>query len=214
MTNRNVRSCALVISVFFTSLTLALHRELEYRGRATQDINRDADATATHSSWAQERLAILRRQAHDMARSALPDVLRILRLQPYPLHRLHNTFCGVTEWAQFCADEADKAGGVLPAQAPVFEQCVGLNTSFVCALLITARRILSTLKGLGYSQDDTWISALIERLEAHVAEYRYKAEAANIFSHGDTAADSDIQLPLILDDYWTGILSSNTLLGF
>ncbi|KAJ7204705.1 hypothetical protein GGX14DRAFT_459404 [Mycena pura] len=199
VTDRNVRSCAFVISVFFTSLTLALHRELEYRGRATQDMDRDADATATHSSWAQERLVILRRQAHDMARSALHDVLRILQLQPYPLHRLHTTFFGVTEWAQFCADEADKAGGVLPAQAPVFEQ------------------ILSTLKGLGYSQDDTWISALIERLEAHVTEYRYKAEAANIFSHGDTAqaAVSDMQLPLILDDYWTGILSSsNTLLGF
>ena len=108
---KSLRSCAFIMSAGYTGLVLALHREMEHR----------AADTATQSQWAQDRIALLRRQAHDMATRALEDVARTAALLPSHLHVTHVDSLGMIGWAQFYLNEADE-GRVSPAHIALFQR--------------------------------------------------------------------------------------------
>lgn len=111
----NIRTCAFAMSVGFTGLALALHREMEYRA-ATEE----GAGTQAHSQWA--RIAVLRHQAYDMAARAVDDILRTMPLLPSPAHIMHVGWTGIVDWAEFCLHEADTAGGVSPTRIAAFER--------------------------------------------------------------------------------------------
>ncbi|KAF7314254.1 Zn(2)-C6 fungal-type transcriptional factor [Mycena kentingensis (nom. inval.)] len=163
-----LRSCAFAMSVIFTALTLALYREMEARADAGAETGAGqvaigspttaARTTAAGSHWARTRMTFLRQQAHDMARSALPDVRRLLMLQSHPLCGVAIEWSNVLNWGEFLADEADVSPeGVLAAEVAIFE------------------RLLNALKGVGYSYVTPRLNTAIERLEAHLAAYHFKA---------------------------------------
>ncbi|KAJ7494269.1 hypothetical protein B0H11DRAFT_2003928 [Mycena galericulata] len=174
----NIRTCAFAMSVGFTGLALALYREMEYRTAAEE-----CARIQTQSQWA--RIAVLRRQAQDMAARAVDDVPRTIPLLPSPPHMMHVSWTGIVGWAEFCLDEADAAGGVSPTRFIVFE------------------RIMDTLKTLEYSRNDPHTGALIERMGAHVAAYMTAVSFAE-----DDFALPDMSLPL--DNAWMGIFSIDT----
>lgn len=119
----NIRTCAFAMSVGFTGLALALHREMEYRAAA------DARAgKQTQSQW--QRTAMLRHQAHEMATRAVDDVPRTLHPLPSPPYNVYVDWAGILGWAEFCLDEADAAGGVSPARIVVFERCAHCSYPF------------------------------------------------------------------------------------
>ncbi|KAJ7634958.1 hypothetical protein FB45DRAFT_910354 [Roridomyces roridus] len=143
----NVQSCTFSISVGFTSLVIALHREMDYRA----SISSRSDGKQ-QDRWTLERTALLRQQAHAMASSAVDDVARLLKLTPFPPDSLLINCVGLIPWAEFCLEEADAAGGIFPERIFAFE----------C--------ILEMLKAFGYSRDFTDShNSLIERMEAHLA---------------------------------------------
>ncbi|KAJ7512852.1 hypothetical protein B0H11DRAFT_1843251 [Mycena galericulata] len=162
----NIRSCASAMSGGFTSLILALHREMEYRG--TTDT-----CDTTQSQWELGRTALLRQQAHAMASAAVEDVARTLKLIPTPPHFMHVGWTGIHGWAQFCVDEADAIGRIP----------LGRVVAFEC--------ILNTLKAGSYSRIHAESSALIERMEAHLTIYK----ATDAFLN-DEPALSDMTFPL------------------
>ncbi|KAJ7794399.1 hypothetical protein B0H14DRAFT_2923298 [Mycena olivaceomarginata] len=149
----NIRTCAFAMSVGFTGLALALHREMEYRVAAEE-------GTGKQSQWT--RTTVLRRQAQDIAARAVDDVLCTMPLLPSPAHIMHVGWTGIVGWAEFCLHEADAAGGVSPARITGFE------------------RIVDTLKTLGYWRDDPRTVALIEQMEAHVTAYRTAASFSEV----------------------------------
>jgi hypothetical protein len=112
----NIRTCAFAMSVGFTGLALALHREMEYRVAAEEGTGKQ-----TQSQWT--RTTVLRRQAQDIAARAVDDVLCTMPLLPSPAHIMHVGWTGIVGWAEFCLHEADAAGGVSPARITGFERC-------------------------------------------------------------------------------------------
>ncbi|KAJ7728965.1 hypothetical protein DFH07DRAFT_782085 [Mycena maculata] len=161
-----VRSAIFGMSVGFTSLVLALHREMEYRAVAD---SRDG----IQSEWTLARTALLRRQAHSLASDAVEDVARTFKLIPYPPQTMHLGWNGIRGWAEFCLNEADAAGGIPPARI----------VAFGC--------LLDTLKALGYSRNNPELHALIERMDTHAA-----ASASADSFPTDISALSDITFSL------------------
>ena len=71
--------------------------------------------------WETARIDFLRSQARALALSALPNLLRLLKLQEFPFYALSMMWTMMTGWAELCADEADRCGGiagVLAVMAP------------------------------------------------------------------------------------------------
>ncbi|KAJ6472669.1 hypothetical protein C8R47DRAFT_1145803 [Mycena vitilis] len=127
----------------FTGLVLPFYRELEYRENNDQP---------GQSERTRERLRLLRVQAHEMAVLGARELVRSLRYLP----RIHYTpvhWATISDWADFCAEEAESHAALSPENARDLET------------------ILNELKLLGYSLDVVSTprgTALIERLEAHV----------------------------------------------
>ncbi|KAJ7147477.1 hypothetical protein C8R43DRAFT_1237279 [Mycena crocata] len=140
----NLRACAFAISVGFTRLVLALYQEMEYR---------DSHDTHAQGRWAQERTSVLRRQVHEMASTAVDDVLFITRILPSLPHLAHIDCSSVEGWARFCLSEADALGAVQPARVKAFQI------------------LISALKLVGYSWDIPESAVLIDRMEAYLAQY-------------------------------------------
>ncbi|KAJ7239720.1 hypothetical protein C8J57DRAFT_1372485 [Mycena rebaudengoi] len=172
----NIRTCAYAMSVGFTGLALALHREMEYRTAVDE-----RTGTQTQSQW--QRTAMLRHQAHEMATRAVDDVPRTLPLLPSPPYNVYVDWAGILGWAEFCLDEADAVGGVSPARIVVFE------------------RIMETLKTLGYSRNDPRAVAYIERMGAHAAAYRMAAaySADQHFAVPDMFAPDNTWMRMLLE---------------
>ncbi|KAJ7643538.1 hypothetical protein FB45DRAFT_1113584 [Roridomyces roridus] len=149
--DENVRSIVSAMAVGSTSLTIALYRDLDARYRAIHSTSTDTAHVHLDSGhpWEAARLTLLHNQAHAMASAAVNDVVRYLKLRPYPPDFL--TWSVVPPWAQFCLEEADKEGGVPPWRVDAFK----------C--------ILDTLKAVGYSRDNPELHSLVERMEAHTS---------------------------------------------
>lgn len=120
--DENIHACAFAMAIGFTSLVLALHQEMEHR----------AAAGATPDRWEQVRADVLRRQVHELARAAVDDVARSLRLLPSLPHLAHVEWSNLQCWAQFVLAEADAGVTVTPARIKVFEM-YAISLSFLCA---------------------------------------------------------------------------------
>lgn len=138
----NLRSCVHAMIFGWATLVLALHRELTRRASVALAVSTTTAASfssagkgahigtggASPAQWAFERLDVLRRQTRELAGFALADVANALRAIPSLPHLTHLERGALVAWAQFCLDEADKAGGmpVAPEQAAVMDACVVL----------------------------------------------------------------------------------------
>ncbi|KAJ7493624.1 hypothetical protein FB451DRAFT_1490826 [Mycena latifolia] len=143
----NVRSCALMMVFSYTSLVLALHRELARRA-ATPPA---ASAPMAMGQWAAERIDLLRRQVCEMARFAVEEVARVLPGLPSLPHLTHIYHPALIASAQFCLEDA------VPERAGIIEA------------------IVDALKLVGYSW--TLPPGLVERLEACVGTPRAEPAA-------------------------------------
>ncbi|KAF7314238.1 Zn(2)-C6 fungal-type transcriptional factor [Mycena kentingensis (nom. inval.)] len=160
-----LRSCAFVMSLIFVAFALSLYRELESHAEPGPGSDVPAGlqvdfATNMKSRWARTRMASFRQQAHDMARSALPDLKRMLILQSGPFRHgaIRLEWSAIIEWGEFLADEADASSeGILPADVAVYES------------------LLNSLKGTAYSCVPPTLNSVIKRLETHLATYHLKA---------------------------------------
>lgn len=191
----NIRTCAYAMSVGFTGLALALHREMEYRTAVDE-----RTGTQTQSQW--QRTAMLRHQAHEMATRAVDDVPRTLPLLPSPPYNVYVDWAGILGWAEFCLDEADAVGGVSPARIVVFERCAHCSYPFFAMSHFSIRnRIMETLKTLGYSRNDPRAVAYIERMGAHAAAYRMAAaySADQHFAVPDMFAPDNTWMRMLLE---------------
>ncbi|KAJ7780568.1 hypothetical protein DFH07DRAFT_792749 [Mycena maculata] len=148
----NMRACAFAMAFGFTSLVLALHQEMEYRATV--------GAGAEEDRWAQERVGVLRRQAHELASVAVGDVMHALQLLPSLPHLVQVQASSIEGWAQFVLVEADAHGTVPSERVEVFEM------------------LQSALKLFGYSGDTTHSSGLIDRMEVYLAKHRNPANSS------------------------------------
>ncbi|KAJ7616598.1 hypothetical protein FB45DRAFT_1034917 [Roridomyces roridus] len=199
--DENVRSIVSAMAVGSTSLTIALYRDLDSRYRVVHSPSTNtAHLDSGHQQSDVARLALLRNQAHAMAGAAVDDVVRYLKLRPYPPDFL--TWIVVLPWAQFCLAEADKEGGV-PA---------GRIDAFNC--------ILDMLKAVGYSRDNPELHSLVDRMESHVS-LSFSGDWAVASSSGAMQSDSDLLQQLSaqvldtppsfgLNDLWVGTLDSDS----
>ncbi|KAJ6589264.1 hypothetical protein B0H19DRAFT_234778 [Mycena capillaripes] len=138
------RACAYAAVFGFTGLVLPFYRELEHRENTEHTVQ---------SQRTRDRLRLIRMQAHEMTIMGARELARSLRYLP-KIHYTPVHWATISDWAEFCADEAD-SGAVLTLEASR-----DLET------------ILNELKLLGYSIDVTSTPhgiALIQRLEAHVS---------------------------------------------
>jgi hypothetical protein len=114
------------MTVGFTSLVLALHREIEHRT--------STDLPTTQDRWLQERTGLLQRQVYEMTSLAVEDVARTLHLLPSLPHLAHTEWNGIHDWAQFCLAEAATTGTITPARVKVFETYAAISLLFLlCA---------------------------------------------------------------------------------
>ncbi|KAF7336162.1 Beta-lactamase/transpeptidase-like protein [Mycena venus] len=151
----NIRACAFLMTFSRATLVLALHRELVRRAAITispPSSTGHGTGAALADLWASERLTLLRRQVKDMADATLLEVARALRSMPSLPHIAHSQRDAVIAWAEFCLDEADATGSVLPVRAATMET------------------ISSALKLVGYSWQLPL--GLVERLDAYVDTHR------------------------------------------
>ena len=120
----------------FTSLALMLHLELERRaGEATiselSEYGYTSSATRTgnppQTPWETARIDFLRSQARALALSALPNLLRLLKLQEFPFYALSMMWTMMTGWAELCADEADRCGGIAGVLAATVPGAANFN---------------------------------------------------------------------------------------
>ncbi|KAJ7493656.1 hypothetical protein FB451DRAFT_447261 [Mycena latifolia] len=143
----NIHSCALTMVFSYTTLVLALHRELARRASLTPTTS----TPIAMGQWAAQRIDLLRRQVCEMARFAVEEVARTLPgLPSLPLftHIYHSALVAT---AQFCLED------VVPERVGVIEA------------------IVDALKLVGYSW--TLPPGLVERLEACVGTPRAEPPA-------------------------------------
>ncbi|KAJ7935588.1 hypothetical protein B0H13DRAFT_1948743 [Mycena leptocephala] len=141
----NLRACAFGMTVGFTSLVLALHREIEHRTSTDLPTTQDR-GSRTHG--------LLQRQVYEMTSLAVEDVARTLHLLPSLPHLAHTEWNGIHDWAQFCLAEAAPTGTITPARVKVFET------------------LIAALKLFGYSWDIPRSSELIDGMAAYVAQHQ------------------------------------------
>nr|GAT51255.1 predicted protein [Mycena chlorophos] len=167
-TSPGIRGCTFGMSIMFTGLTIVVYDELKLRSReAIREL--PSSVSSNHAPWSSSRLALLQSQARSLALSALPDIIRALKLQMFPLYGLVVMWTQIMRWAEFCADEADLSGGI-----------DGISGVENVNLIEVFERMLYALKGIGYSSASPRLDTLIERLEAHVTVYHrhHKLEPA------------------------------------
>ncbi|KAJ7104466.1 hypothetical protein B0H15DRAFT_810166 [Mycena belliarum] len=174
--NGSVRSCALGMTVGYLGLVLALYREMEHRATARAILQ-----CGLHESSAtrHDRMALLRHQTYCLAADALAHLVRTAQVVPTLTHILNAKWLNLAGWAEFCLAEADAAGGLAPGRAGAFE------------------RIMHMLKLHGYAQDGAQVSALIERMEAHL--FAYGAQTLFPTTSGLS------EWSLTLDNSWMGM---------
>ncbi|KAJ6626749.1 hypothetical protein B0H10DRAFT_2185707 [Mycena sp. CBHHK59/15] len=213
----NVRGSAHAMNVGYTSLVLALHEEMVFR--SGQQL---ADCAGDDAMWARERIALLARQVRELAQRTVRQIVRGLEHLPSLPLLTHLHAGGFHGWARLCLeDDTDPDGAVA-------ETCVVLcsSSSFLWSWLLrrVAFRIAGALKLIGYSWDLPASSALIARLEAHIAERRVLLHHADSvdFAHSaqtgfmqangsDCVADGsalDMQFSPPLDDGWMTMFTS------
>ncbi|KAF7365268.1 Usp domain-containing protein [Mycena venus] len=141
----NLRSCAFAMTIGFTCLVLALHKEIEHRV--------STDPPTLQNRWLQERTGVLQRQVHEMASLAVGDVARSLQLLPSLPHLAHLEWGSIHDWVEFCLAEVAATVTIEPTRAKFFE-------TFITAL-----------KLFGYSYDIPRSNELIERMEACLAHH-------------------------------------------
>ncbi|KAJ7607893.1 hypothetical protein FB45DRAFT_391554 [Roridomyces roridus] len=203
--DETIRSIVSAMAVGSTSLTIALYKDLDARCVAAHSTS-SADALDSGYQWAAARLTLLRNQAHAMASSALDDVVRFLKLRPYPPDFL--TWIVVLPWSEFCLEEADRERGVPP----------GRVNAFKC--------ILDMLKAVGYSRDNPELHSLVERMEAHLSlSLSFSSDwAVASSSSGTIQSDADLLQQLSAQifgtppdpsfghgDSWIGALDSDLI---
>ncbi|KAF7332373.1 Zn(2)-C6 fungal-type transcriptional factor [Mycena kentingensis (nom. inval.)] len=155
-TTPELRITVFVMSVVFATFALTLYCELE---AWTEPSNGTA---RLNSNWARTRMTMLRQQAHDLVRSALPDLQRILTLRSVPFYGIAIPWTSIISWGEFLADEGDASlSGVPEADASIY------------------KRLLDALKSVGYSHVSPRLNSVIERLETHLAGYHLKAALIN-----------------------------------
>ncbi|KAJ7493654.1 hypothetical protein FB451DRAFT_1360426 [Mycena latifolia] len=143
----NVRSCALMMVFSYTTLVLALHRELARRAAMPPA----ASAPMAMGQWAAGRIDLLRRQVCEMARFAVEEVARTLPDLPSLPHLTHIYHRALVGAAEFCLEDA------VPERVGVIEA------------------IVDALKLVGYAW--TLPPGLVERLEACVGTPRAEPPA-------------------------------------
>ncbi|KAF7291546.1 Zn(2)-C6 fungal-type transcriptional factor [Mycena chlorophos] len=192
-TSPEFRAHAFVMTAAFTGLLLSLHRALEHHARSDTLVLAPqvrSNWNPQSATWAQTRMAALRRQVHELALSALPDVYRLLILQRFPLCGLSVAWLNVVQWAEFLADEVDATGSVI----------LDLH-------LRVAEELLNTLKGLGYSQNSTRLDTIIARLETHIAAYnlgKSNEAAVELFTGLNSEPPESVMsnMSFLLDGSW------------
>ncbi|KAJ7655805.1 hypothetical protein DFH06DRAFT_1200944 [Mycena polygramma] len=168
----------------FTGLVLPFYRELEYRENNDQP---------GQSERTRERLRLLRVQAHEMAVLGARELVRSLRYLP----RIHYTpahWTTISDWADFCAEEAESRAALSPESARDLET------------------ILNELKLLGYSLDVVSTPrgiTLIERLEAHVNRTLLAPAPPPPCGYLDPTLLTDMFLPL--DAGWMDVAEGGQL---
>ncbi|KAJ6508835.1 hypothetical protein C8R45DRAFT_968951 [Mycena sanguinolenta] len=169
----NVRACAFVMSIGFTSLVIALHKEIAHRFRQADEattstvVAETSAVTQPQTRWAHERLRMIERQVREMAGEAVGDVARTLQLLPSLPYLAHLEWSCIQDWADFCVAEAVESGGVDSERARV------MGT------------FISALKLFGYSCEIQRSGELIAQMEAFVGQHR--------------AADNDSEFNSIID---------------
>ncbi|KAJ7117244.1 hypothetical protein C8R43DRAFT_1037753 [Mycena crocata] len=146
------RSCAFAITMGYTMLAYALHRELEYR-------HMTADG-ATADRHTQTRMELLRTQAREMARLGVPALARAIRRRYLPaVHYAPLQWHTVRDYAQFALHEIE----------------AGAGTGTLCNNNSERLRDLATISEqlgmVGYSLDllsSPPAAALIARLDAYI----------------------------------------------
>ncbi|KAF7319080.1 Zn(2)-C6 fungal-type domain-containing protein [Mycena chlorophos] len=214
-TSPGIRGCAFGMSIMFTGLIIVVHDELKLRSReAIREL--PSSVSSNHAPWSSSRLALLQSQARSLALSALPDIIRAVKLQMFPLYGLVVMWTQIMRWAEFCADEADLNGGI-----------DGISGVENVNLIEVFERMLYALKGIGYSSASPRLDTLIERLEAHVMVYRrhHKLEPATnavpLSSPPASTAKMDLdpslfvqpiepELAFLLDGFWMSGTGSST----
>ncbi|KAJ6626758.1 hypothetical protein B0H10DRAFT_1998414 [Mycena sp. CBHHK59/15] len=191
----NLRAIAHAMTVGYTSLVLALHEEMVFR--SGQQL---ADCAGDDAMWVRERIALLARQVQELAQRTVREVVRGLEHLPSLPHLTHLYAGGLHGWARLCLeDDTDPDGAV-------------------------AETIAGALKLIGYSWDLPASSALIPRLEAHVAQRRvllhhadsvdfpHAAQMGSMQANGsDCVADGsalDMQFIPPLDYSWMTMFTS------
>ncbi|KAJ6508833.1 hypothetical protein C8R45DRAFT_455769 [Mycena sanguinolenta] len=189
----NVRACVFVISIGFTSLVIALHKEVAYRVRQADEattsivIAETSTATQPQTRWAHERLRTIDRQVREMAGQAVGDVARTLQLLPSLPHLAYLDWSCVQDWADFCVAEAAESGTVDGERARV------MGT------------FISALKLFGYSCEIQRSGELITQMEAFVGQHR-AADNDSAFNSGGNDANSAFNAQLFaLDGSWAGM---------
>ncbi|KAJ6508832.1 hypothetical protein C8R45DRAFT_968923 [Mycena sanguinolenta] len=195
----NVRACAFVMSIGFTSLVIALHKEVAYRVRqadeATTSIVAAETSTATQpqTRWAHERLRTIDRQVHEMAGQAVGHVARTLQLLPSLPHLAYLEWSCIQDWADFCVAEAAESGAVDSERARV------MGT------------FISSLKLFGYSCEIQRSGELIAQMEAFVGQHRAAHNdsefnsSINLNSGGNDANSAFNAQLFALDSSWAGM---------
>ncbi|KAJ7918296.1 hypothetical protein B0H13DRAFT_1993216 [Mycena leptocephala] len=176
----NLRACVHIMTFSRATLVLALHRELVRCGVVAPV---PLTGIASADQWAAERLALLRRQVGEMADLTVKDVACKLSSMPSLPHIAHIQRGALVSFAQFCLDEADAAGGVVPERAAVME------------------RISDALKLVGYSW--TLPSGMVERLDAYVEKHRTSLPAA--FVEDSMFLD---MFPAPIDNNWMSMFTA------
>jgi hypothetical protein len=205
----NLRACVHIMTFSRATLVLALHREL-VRCAVVAPVPLTGIASA--DQWAAERLALLRRQVGEMADLTVKDVACKLSSMPSLPHIAHIQRGALVSFAQFCLDEADAAGGVVPERAAVMERCVAFALS-LCSYgssssrfaynqpFVSLCRISDALKLVGYSW--TLPSGMVERLDAYVEKHRTSLPAA--FVEDSMFLD---MFPAPIDNNWMSMFTA------
>jgi len=149
----NLRACAFAMSVGFTSLVLALYKEIEHRV--------STDQPTLQNRWHQERMGVLQRQVHEMTSLAASDVARTLQLLPSLPYLAHVEWSSIQDWIEFCLADAAATGTVEPDRVKFFET------------------LISALKLFGYSWDIPRSAELIGRMEACIAQHKAASELSS-----------------------------------